>query len=358
MAHQHDRPEGEDHPHPRVRRAGGLQQLLLRIRTPGHIASSPKASMDAPDSAEARLSASGAYWRGIFSRNPEFCSWQSPRQSRVREAVCACLNGMPGTLRTLDFGIGSLGLYRALDDTLMRRLSLTGISESQQHSAADPLLDRYPVRIAVGPGLSPLRGIADQSQDLVLCTYVFAYLDARMRRDALAAFARLLVPGGRLVLVLHHPRGERARKFHASEPYWPSVRLLYERLLTGRFAEARVQLHALTAYLAESFEADEIYPRYLASYLKTATRFLATFCAHTPDARLVCAVHEEALRDCRDMLHLIDREWSMTCRAFNPITDPAQELEPPTALRLSDVAELVDPTCGAPIANLVTMAAR
>ena len=58
------------------------------------------------------------------------------------------------------------------------------------------------------------------------------------------------------------------------------------------------------------------------------------------------------------MLHLIDREWSMTCRAFNPIADPAQELEPPTALRLSDVAELVDPTCGAPIANLVTMVAR
>ena len=313
--------------------------------------------MSAPDSTGPHLSASGAYWRGIFSRNPEFCSWQSPRQSRVRDALCACLKRRPGRLRTLDFGIGSLGLYRALDDSLMQRLALTGISESPQHASADPLFERHPIRIEIGPGLSPLDRIADGSQDIVLCTYVFAYLDVRMRNDALAAFARVLAPGGHLLLVLHHPRSERARKFRAAEPYWPSLRLLYERLLTGRFAEARVQLHALTAYLAESFESDENYVRYLASYLKTATRFLATFCANTPDARLVCAIPEAALFDCRDMLRLIDREWSMTCRAFNPVHDPAQELEPPAELKLSAVAELVDSTCGAPIANLVTMVA-
>jgi SAM-dependent methyltransferase len=309
--------------------------------------------MTAPVSTGPRPFASEDYWRRIFARNPDFCSWQSTKQAHVRDTVCACLNEIPGRLRVLDFGIGNLGLYRAFDDSLMQRISLTGITESQQHTAEDPLLARHRIRIETGPGLSPCARVSNSTQDCVVCTYVFAYLDAQTRADALACFARVLVPGGKLVLVLHHPRGERARKFRCAEPYWPSARSLYERLLEGRHTEARALLQALTMFLNETFGADEGYRRYLASYLKTAARFLETFCADEADATRVCAIPEAALFDCQDMQRLIDREWAMTCRSFHPIENPALELALPAELSLSDIVACIDPTCGSPIAYVV-----
>ena len=313
--------------------------------------------MTAHSSAGPRPIASEDYWRQIFTRNPSFCSWQSTKQAHVRDAVCACLNEIPGPLRVLDFGIGNMGLYRAFDDSLMQRISLIGMSESQQHAAQDPLLARHRIRVEIGPGLLPFARVANRSQDFVVCTYVFAYLDAQMRAEALAAFARVLVSGGRLVLVLHHPRGERARKFRSTEPYWPYARSLYERLLEGRYAEARALLHALTAFLNETFGKDDGYLRYLASYLKTAARFLEMFCADHTDAKRVCAIPEPALIDCRDMRRLIDREWVMTCRSFHPIESPALELALPAELCLSNIAECVDPVCGSPMAHVVTATA-
>ena len=246
--------------------------------------------MSAPVSAGPRPFASEEYWRRIFTHNPDFCSWQSTKQAHVRDAVCACLNETPGPLRVLDFGIGNMGLYRVFEDSLMQRISLIGITESQQHTAEDRFLARYRIRIETGPGLSPCARVSNGTQDFVVCTYVFAYLDAQTRADALASFARVLVPGGKLVLVLHHPRGERARKFRCAEPYWPNARSLYERLLEGRYAEARALLHALTMFLNETFGADEGYLRYLGSYLKTAARFLEMFCADDADATRVCAI--------------------------------------------------------------------
>ena len=309
--------------------------------------------MAAPSSVAPRPFASEDYWRRIFTRNPDFCSWQSAKQAHVRDVVRACLNRVPGPLRVLDFGIGNMGLYRAFDDTLMQRISLTGISESQQHAAEDQLLARHRIRIETGPGLSPCARVASGSQDFVLCTYVFAYLDAQMRAEALAVFARVLTPGGGLVLVLHHARGERERKFRCAEPYWPKARSLYERLIEGRYAEARALVHALSAFLDETFGADEGFVRYLASYLKTAVRFIEMFCTDDADAKRVCAIPEAALFDCHDMRRLIDREWAMTCRSFHPIENPRVDLALPAGLRLSNIAECVDPTCGSPIAHVV-----
>ncbi|HEX7037801.1 MAG TPA: methyltransferase domain-containing protein [Pseudomonadales bacterium] len=303
---------------------------------------------------EPRAFTSEDYWRRIFARNPDFCSWQSDRQNNVRALVTERLNEVTGPLRVLDFGIGNLGLYRALDDGLMRRISLTGISESPQHREDDPLLARYRIRVAIGAGLSPLESVADGSQNVVLCTYVLDYLDEPMRAAALAAFARVLAPGGRLVLVLHHPRGERERKFRSAEPYWPIARALYDRLVEGRFGQARRLLHTLNTFLSETFPADPGFERYLASYLKTATRFLAMFCADEAAATPRPPIPEEALVDCDAMRWLIDREWAMTCRAFRPIDDPGQTLRMPAELRLTDVVECIDPTRGFPIAHVLT----
>jgi SAM-dependent methyltransferase len=301
--------------------------------------------------------ASAGYWGRIFKRNQEFCSWQAPQQLHVLNAVRACLNETLGPLSVLDFGVGSMGLYRSLGDELMRRITLSGISESPQHDPADPLFARYRIRIAIGPGLSPLAHILSHSQDQVVCTYVFAYLDAPQRAAALAAFTRVLVPGGRLILVLHHPHGERARKFRRAEPYWPKAHRLYALLLQGRYGEASARLQDLTDFLNEAFGQDHAYRSYLASYLKTATRFLATFCVDTIRVYSI-PIPDEALIDCEDAQRWIERELAMTCQSFHPVENPALDLPLPAELTLARLEECVDPGCGAPIANVMTAIKR
>jgi SAM-dependent methyltransferase len=265
--------------------------------------------------------------------------------------VRECLSEPAGLVRVLDFGIGSMGLYRALEDDLMRRIEVTGISESPQHDPADPLLARHAIEIAVGPGLSPLTWVADGSQDRVVCSYVFDYLSDPMRAEALRAFARVLAGGGKLLLVLHHPRGRRADKFRRSRPYWPMARALYERLSSGRHAEASALLEELTVLLNASFGNDDRYRGYLASYLKTAELFLSEFCV---DGRVDGPVPGAALIDCERTACLIDRELAMTCEALRPIEHPASDLALPSELALCDLVECIDPTDGWPIAHVLT----
>lgn len=296
------------------------------------------------------MNASQHYWQRIFRRNPQLCSWQTGPQARVRDAVQSRLNETPGARRVLDFGIGNLGLYRVLDHDLMRRITLLGISESQQHDAADPLFDRSRIQILIGPGLTPFARVAPRSQDHAVCTYVFAYLSEQARAEALQCLARVLVPGGRLTLVLHHPRGARARKLQASASYWPAARTLYARLLERRYAEARALLRELDALLETTFASDGAHQRYLASYLKTARCFLRMF--GQPD-RPHTSVPPAAWQDCEDTQRLIDRERAMTCDSFRPVADPLVDLPLPDELSEINVREHVNPLSGRPIANLL-----
>jgi len=258
----------------------------------------------------------------------------------------------PGPLRVLDFGIGSLDLYRSLEGSgLLERISLTGISESQQHDDDDPLLARYRIRIALGPGLSPLTDIPQGSQDHVLCTYVFAYLSQEARSEALRAFARVLVPNGKVTLVLHHARSERARKFRRSEPYWQKAGQLYDRLLEGKYGAAAALLDGLNHTLYSDFGQDPAYRSYLASYLKTAARFLTTFCVN---GRRVYRVPEVALLDCENTRQWIERELAMTCRSFHPVENPVADLTLPAELAHRSLVECVDPGSGLPLAHVLT----
>jgi hypothetical protein len=311
--------------------------------------------MNATLDAGRTASSSEQYWRGIFMRNPDFCSWQAPRQLRVRNAVRDCLSEPTGLVRLLDFGIGSLGLYRALDDDLMRRLRITGVSESQQHDPEDPLLARHAIDVAIGPGLSPLAQVPAGSQDRLVCSYVFDYLSDRTRSEALRAFARVLAGGAKLLLVLHHPRGKRADKFRRSRPYWRMARVLYEWLSNGRHAEASALLKELTIMLNAVFGDDDTYRGYLASYAKTAERFLSEFCV---DGRLARPVPEAALIDCERTAGLIDRELAMTCEALRPIEHPASEISLPSELMSADLVECADPSDGSPIAHVLTAVRR
>ena len=295
---------------------------------------------------------SADYWGRILLRKKDFCSWQTPKQRPVRDAVRARLLETPGPLRVLDFGIGSLDLYRSLESSgLLERISLTGISESQQHDEGDPLLARYRVHIALGPGLLPLADIAQRSQDHVLCTYVFAYLREEARSEALRAFARVLVPGAQLTLVLHHARGERARKFRSSEPYWQKAGLLYDRLLEGKYGLAGALLDDLNHSLFADFGRDPGYRSYLASYLKTAARFLATFCVN---GRRVYRVPDVAVLDCENTREWIERELAMTCRSFHPVENPLEDLALPAELSHRNLLECTDPSSGMPMAHVLT----
>ncbi len=311
--------------------------------------------MNTPPAAGQNQIRSQEYWRRIFQGRPDFCSWQEPKQLCVKDAVRDCLSERPGVLRVLDFGIGSMGLYRSLEDELMRRVTLTGVSESLQHDPADPLLARYPIEIAIGPGLSPLAKMPSASQDRVVCSYVFGYLSDQMRADALRAFARVLVGGGKLILVLHHPRGKRADKFRRSQPYWQQARELYRQLLQARYAEASALLHGLTDLLDASFAHDRQYRGYLASYLTTAERFISVYCPAGHRARPAC---EAALSDCERTLQLIGRELAMTCQSLRPIAHPARSLPLPGELTLTKLIECADPTDGLPIAHVLTAVRR
>jgi len=294
--------------------------------------------------------ASAQYWHGVFMRNPDFCSWQAPKQRCVRNAVRECLSEPVGLVRVLDFGIGNLGLYRALEDELMRRIELIGISESLQHDPADPLLARHAIDVVIAPGLSPLAQVLAGSQDRVVCSYVFDYLSDPARAGALCAFARVLAGGGKLLLVLHHPRGKRAEKVRRSRRYWPRARRLYELLLSGRHAEASALLNELTAWLRAAFGHDHRYRRYLASFLKTAELFMSELCL---DGRAVCPVPEAVLVYFERCASSIDRERAMTCDALRPFEHPARDLPLPSELVLADLVECTDPTDDSPVAHVL-----
>jgi SAM-dependent methyltransferase len=296
------------------------------------------------------MNASQRYWQRVFRGNPELTSWQAGQQARVRAAVQSRLNATPGAQRVLDFGIGNLALYRALDPDLMRRITLLGITESQQHDTDDPLFDRSRIEILIGPGLEPFARVARESQHHVVCSYVFAYLDEPTRAQALQRFARVLVPGGRLTLVLHHPRGARARKLQASAPYWPAARTLYACLLDRDYDDAHARLLELDAFLQATFAGEPVYRRYLASYLKTARRFLTLF--GRPD-RPHTDIPDAAWQDCVDTQRLIDREQAMTCDSFRPVVDPLADLPLPSELGDVVVSEQVNPISGQPIANIL-----
>ena len=293
--------------------------------------------------------ASKDYWQRIFRNNPRFSSWQHAKQRAVKREILKSLGGSRDPLRVLDFGIGNLGLYHCFDHALLDRLELTGISESEQHDPNDELLTRYRIDVITGEGVSPLEAIRSESMDVVISTYVLAYLNGATRARLLEELGRVLAPNGELVLVLHHPAGRRNRAFKRSYRYWISARQLYLQLLDGRWANARQTLAGLAHLLSEHFPDDVQHRRYLASYIRTGARFVEMFCRSAKEAS---AIPEQAFIDCEETVRLIDREFAMTCQSFNPIHDPIGDLVLPASLRVARLTECRDPTDNTPIANV------
>lgn len=292
---------------------------------------------------------SAAYWRGIFTRHPGFCSWQTPRQAAVRAAIESTLSRLPRPARVLDFGVGNLGLYHALAPELLDGLSLTGVSESAQHDPHDPLLARMRGKVLVTPQSLPL-ALPTASVDLALATYVLAYLDEARRRQLLLEFARVIAPGGRLLLALHHPESRRHDSFRRSAPFWQHAERAYVGLLAGDYDAAARHTSAAEAHVQDGFHDDPQHARYLRSHLRTAARFLEYF---VREGLLTALPPSVAIDDCRDTLGRITRERAMTTDGFAPVLEPERLPGLRPRFRLHSCQTCVAPDERGPLAHVL-----
>jgi SAM-dependent methyltransferase len=295
------------------------------------------------------------YWRRIFKNNPDFSSWQTQKQLHVRNELIRKLDQDKRQLRILDYGIGNMALYLCFDDDLLARIHLTGMSESLQHDANDRLNRKFKTRILVGEGLSPFSQIPSESKDYVISSYVLAYLPESRRAELIEECCRVLVPDGELILILHHPNSRRKRKFELSERYWMKTRQLYVHLLERKYQSAQADLNEITGYLDATFSDDASYRKYLESYLKTGAKFLQLLSLNGSEYG---PIPREALLDCKRMIRLIQREFTMTCHAFQPIKNPRTDIVLPPELSVSELTECLDPTDQTPIANFYTAIKR
>jgi SAM-dependent methyltransferase len=291
------------------------------------------------------------YWRRIFKNNPNFSSWNTPKQSQVKNEILNKLNQGKKPLRILDYGIGNMGLYRCFENSLLNRIQLTGISQSQQHDENDKLIRNFQIKILIGKDLSPFSEILSESNDYIISSYVFAYLEKNRHAKLLEEFCRVLVPNGELILVLHHPDGRRNKKFKLSETYWTKTLELYTQLIYGNYNTAKINLDSIQKYLYDTFSDDVKYKNYLESYIKVGVKFLEHYYTHTVKD---CTILENALFDFKSMIQLVKREFTMTYKSFQPIKNPKTDIVLPPRLLFSQLIECFDPTDQTPIANFFT----
>jgi SAM-dependent methyltransferase len=300
---------------------------------------------------ESNFFSSEDYWRRIFKNNPNFSSWNTPKQSQVKNEILNKLDQGKKPLRILDYGIGNMGLYRCFDDSLLNRIQLTGISQSQQYDEDDKLIKNFQIKIIIGKDLSPFSEILSESNDYVISSYVFAYLEKNKHAKLLEEFCRVLVPNGEIILILHHPDGRRNKKFKLSEPYWTKTLELYTQLIYGSYNAAKISLDSIKNYLYSTFSDDVKYRNYLESYIKVAVKFLEYYYTN---AEKNCTMLEDALFDFKSMIQLVKREFTMTYKSFQPIKNPKTDIVLPPGLLFSQLTECFDPTDQTPIANFFT----
>ncbi len=105
-----------------------------------------------------------------------------------------------GRLRLLDVGCGT-GRFLDFAKQAWPQLSMLGLDMSEAYlKEAKRHLQRWPgIELVAGNGeCLPLQ---DESQDAVSCIFVFHELPPEVRRAFFGEFARVLKPGGRLVIV-------------------------------------------------------------------------------------------------------------------------------------------------------------
>jgi len=132
-------------------------------------------------------------------------TYRSFRPGYPEEAIAAILGGVGAsngrTLRVADVGCGTATAAAAL---VNRGAQVVGIDPSEamleeaKRNVAASVSSRATGSFAVRRGTAEATGLDAGSVDLVLCAQSFHWFD---QDHALAEFARILVPGGRLALV-------------------------------------------------------------------------------------------------------------------------------------------------------------
>ena len=131
------------------------------------------------------------------------------RRDRIYAGLAALTDAAPGE-HAVDLGCGTGVLTRALATRVGPRGLVTGIDPSEDMVAFASRTATPTIRYAVHPAEAlPFR---DESVHVVATALAMHHIDADQRPVAVAEAHRVLVPGGRLLVVdLHPPRNRIAR---------------------------------------------------------------------------------------------------------------------------------------------------
>ena len=131
----------------------------------------------------------------------------------------ANLAGIQPGEQVLDVGCGTGTLAMEVQSRVCRAGRVTGIDpSSQQIASARSKAARRNLPIDFQIGVIEQLPFPDQTFDVVLSTLMMHHLPASLKRQGLAEIARVLKPGGRLVIADFKPKKERqgqAARFHA-----------------------------------------------------------------------------------------------------------------------------------------------
>lgn len=139
--------------------------------------------------------------------------WRELRQKTAKLARI-----QPGD-KVLDVGCGTGTLALEVARRTGRAGHVTGIDPStEQIARARSKAARHNVPIDFQIGVIEHLPFPDQTFDVVLSTLMMHHLPASLKRQGLAGIARVLKPGGRLIIADFKPKKERhgqAARFHA-----------------------------------------------------------------------------------------------------------------------------------------------
>ena len=138
------------------------------------------------------------------------------RELRHRAATLACLQ--PGD-QVLDVGCGTGTLAMDAQRLVGSAGRVVGIDPGiAQIARARVKAARHHMPISFQIGVIEQLGFPEQTFDVVLSTLMMHHMPARLKAQGLAEVARVLKPGGRMVIADFTPRQERvglAARFHA-----------------------------------------------------------------------------------------------------------------------------------------------
>jgi ubiquinone/menaquinone biosynthesis C-methylase UbiE len=148
--------------------------------------------------------------------------WQLPLE-RAALAAAAELAAPSESDRLLDVGTGTGGLLRELAGRHTRLLEVVGVDRSASMLAAAAARG-LPVGWRLLQGQAERLPFPDRRFDVVTACYLLHLLDGETRSRAIAEFARVVLPGGRVVTVTVEGRRPAGRAGLNSLPRWSGLR--------------------------------------------------------------------------------------------------------------------------------------